>query len=101
MAVLETLAAVTVGAVGYALLSDSGSSRGYRASDGRVYSHKESPVEYAARKARNSYLYSGTNCRAYLASDGNLYPRKETQLEYALRHARKNSGQKLLSPGRF
>ena len=47
---------------------------GYIANDGNWYSHKETPLEYALRKARNRAPYVGR--------DGHVYTRKETPGEY-------------------
>ena len=51
---------------------------GYIANDGNWYTHKETPFEYALRKARNAARYNAP----YVARDGHVYTRKETRGEY-------------------
>ena len=51
---------------------------GYIANDGNWYSHKETPLEYALRKARNATAYN----TPHVGRDGHVYTRKETPQEY-------------------
>lgn len=79
-----------LGAVALTSIAISSFDPTYKASDGRIYPHKETPGEYLRRHdklEREKRMRRYTN-KLYKASDGRIYSHKETPAEYYTRKLR-------------